>query len=280
MATITTDEIASVSLKDADRDPDAFARKLGRSFEEYGFAIIAGHGIPDALIRQAEDKAKALFALPEEVKRNYHIAGRRRRARLHAVRDRDRQGRQGTRPQGILARRPRPAAGPPVPRSHARQRLAGRGAGLQGHVPELYRRVRQRGPKHSRGDRPLSSRSTPDYFVDTVRDGNSVLRLLHYPPIAGDPAATSAPARTRTSTRSPCCSAPRKAGCELLDRDGHWLPVTPKPGELVVNIGDMLQRLTNKCCARPRTEWSTRRPSAAAIRATRCPSSSTSARIS
>ena len=58
MATISADNIASVSLKDADRDPEGFAQKLGRSFEEYGFAIIADHGILDDLIHRAEDKAK------------------------------------------------------------------------------------------------------------------------------------------------------------------------------------------------------------------------------
>ena len=57
MATITDDHIASVSLKDADRDPAAFAEKLGRSFEDYGFAIIADHGIPDELIHRAEEKS-------------------------------------------------------------------------------------------------------------------------------------------------------------------------------------------------------------------------------
>ena len=75
MATISADNIASVSLKDADRDPDGFAEKLGRSFEEYGFAIIADHGIPDELIHRAEDKAKQFFALPDETKRSYHIEG-------------------------------------------------------------------------------------------------------------------------------------------------------------------------------------------------------------
>ncbi|HKX92173.1 MAG TPA: 2-oxoglutarate and iron-dependent oxygenase domain-containing protein, partial [Sphingomicrobium sp.] len=75
MATITDDHIASVSLKDADRDPDAFAQKLGHSFEEYGFAIIADHGIPDQLIHRAEEKSRAFFALPEDVKRTYHIPG-------------------------------------------------------------------------------------------------------------------------------------------------------------------------------------------------------------
>ena len=58
MATITADQIASVSLKDADLNPEGFAQKLGKSFEDYGFAIIADHGIPDELIHRAEDKAK------------------------------------------------------------------------------------------------------------------------------------------------------------------------------------------------------------------------------
>jgi len=75
MTTMTADHIASVSLKEADRDPDAFAQKLGRSFEEYGFAIIADHGIPDELIHRAEEKSKQFFALPEETKRKYLIEG-------------------------------------------------------------------------------------------------------------------------------------------------------------------------------------------------------------
>src|SRR6266487_6202745 len=75
MATVSDDHIASVSLKDTDRDSDAFAQQLGRSFEEYGFAIISDHGIPDELIQRAEEKAKAFFALPEEAKRKYHIPG-------------------------------------------------------------------------------------------------------------------------------------------------------------------------------------------------------------
>jgi isopenicillin N synthase-like dioxygenase len=57
MSTITADHIASVSLTEADRDPQGFSGKLGRSFEEYGFAIIADHGIPQELIDDAEAKA-------------------------------------------------------------------------------------------------------------------------------------------------------------------------------------------------------------------------------
>jgi isopenicillin N synthase-like dioxygenase len=77
-----------------------------------------------------------------------------------------------------------------------------------------------------------------------VRDGNSVLRLLHYPPIPGDGPNVRAGAHEDINTITLLLGA-EEAGLQLLDRDGNWLPVTPKPGELAVNIGDMLQRLTN-----------------------------------
>ncbi|HEU4499997.1 MAG TPA: 2-oxoglutarate and iron-dependent oxygenase domain-containing protein, partial [Sphingomicrobium sp.] len=72
---ITSDNIASVSLKDADKDPEGFAQELGNSFVEYGFAIVRDHGIPEDLIHRAEEKAKLFFALPEEVKNKYYIEG-------------------------------------------------------------------------------------------------------------------------------------------------------------------------------------------------------------
>ena len=72
---LTTDHIASVSLADADKDPEAFAQELGRSFVDYGFAVIRDHGIPQELIDRAEQKSKQFFALPEDVKRKYCVEG-------------------------------------------------------------------------------------------------------------------------------------------------------------------------------------------------------------
>jgi isopenicillin N synthase-like dioxygenase len=103
-----------------------------------------------------------------------------------------------------------------------------------------------------------------DYFVDTVRDGNSVMRLLHYPPIQGEPGShVRAGAHEDINTITLLLGA-EEGGLELLTRDGRWLPVSPKPGELVVNIGDMLQRLTNgmlrstshRVVNPPRERWS------------------------
>ena len=243
MATIT-DEIASVSLKDADRDTDGFAQKLGHSFEEYGFAIIADHGIPDELIHRAEEKAKAFFALPDEVKRKYHIPGG--------------GGARGYTPFGIETAKGATAFDLKE-FWHVGRDLA-EGHKFRDHMPdnvwpsevpgfkdtfqELFAAFDRTGLKILKAIARVL-KIDEDYFIDTVRDGNSVMRLLHYPPIQSEPGSNvRAGAHEDINTITLLLGA-EEAGLELLTRDGRWIPVAPKPGELVVNIGDMLQRLTN-----------------------------------
>ena len=85
----------------------------------------------------------------------------------------------------------------------------------------------------------------PDYFDATVENGNSILRMLHYPPQDANVGShIRAGAHEDINTITLLLGA-EEAGLELLTRDGRWIPVSPKPGEVVVNIGDMLQRLTN-----------------------------------
>src|SRR5262249_21856495 len=84
----------------------------------------------------------------------------------------------------------------------------------------------------------------PDFFVDKVAMGNSILRLLHYPPLAPGTAGMRAAPHEDINVITLLLGA-EEAGLELLTRDGQWLPVDPPPGAVVVNIGDMLQRLTN-----------------------------------
>jgi isopenicillin N synthase-like dioxygenase len=239
-----TRPIASVSLDDADRDPDRFSQELGRSFEEYGFAIIADHGIPNELIHRAEEKAKAFFALPDQVKRGYHLAGG--------------GGARGYTPFGIETAKGQKAhdlkefwhVGRELPPGHP----------FRGPMPdnvwpeeiesfrdtflELFDTFDRTGLKILKAiARYLAI--DEDYFVDTVRDGNSVLRLLHYPPIEGEPGShVRAGAHEDINTITLLLGA-EEAGLELLTTEGRWIPVSPRPGELVVNIGDMLQRLTN-----------------------------------
>src|SRR5918998_800260 len=245
MATLSEPRpIASVSLTESDSNPEAFAEELGRSFEEYGFAIIADNGIPDELIRRADEKAKAFFALPEEVKRKYHVPGG--------------GGARGYTPFGIETAKGAKAhdlkefwhVGRELPPGHPFRNHMGDNVwpeevpGFKDTFLELYDTFDRTGLKILKAIARFL-RIDEDYFIDTVRDGNSVMRLLHYPPIEGEPGSNvRAGAHEDINTITLLLGA-EEAGLELQTRDGRWLPICPKPGELVVNIGDMLQRLTN-----------------------------------
>jgi isopenicillin N synthase-like dioxygenase len=105
----------------------------------------------------------------------------------------------------------------------------------------------------------------PDAFDAALKDGNSVLRLLHYPPVPKDAGGIRAGAHEDINAITLLLGA-EEAGLEVLERraekwpsgfrdtrrdqendqrNGTWLPVNPPPGSLVVNIGDMLQRHCN-----------------------------------
>ena len=242
--TITSDTVATVSLADYERDPAEFAKQLGDSFVTYGFAIVRDHGIPQALIDDAEAKAKAFFALPEATKRRYKIEGS--------------GGARGYTPFGIETAKGATAhdlkefwhVGRDLPPGHPfRDHMPdnvwpAEVPGFKDTFQRLYAAFEQTGAKL------LSAIATflgidREFLLDSVRDGNSVMRLLHYPPVdkpTGEHIRAGAHEDINTIT---LLLGAEEAGLQLQTKDGRWLDVSPKPGELVINIGDMLQRLTN-----------------------------------
>jgi len=235
--------VASVSLADFERDRDGFAQKLGASFARYGFAVVADHGIPADLIARAEAAAKALFALPEATKRDYHVAGT--------------GGARGYTPFGIETAKDATAVdlkefwhvGRELPAEHRYADVMAANIWPQQLVDFRDAMLDIYAAFEATGARLLEAIArylglAPDFFVDPVADGNSVLRLLHYPPVTHDGPSIRAGAHEDINTITLLLGA-EEAGLEILDRDGQWLSVTPGEGELAVNVGDMLQRLTN-----------------------------------
>ncbi|WP_120717269.1 isopenicillin N synthase family dioxygenase [Tsuneonella amylolytica] len=235
-------EIASVSIA---RPLEEVADELGRSFREYGFAVIRDHGIPQDLIARAEALSKEFFALPDEVKKGYKIEGgggargytpfgveRAKDAEVHDLKEFWHVGRELP-------------AGHPLSEYMADNVWPDEVEGFRETFSELYAAF------ETAGGRVLEAIALhlglpQDWFAATVEDGNSVMRLLHYPPLDGPRAegAIRAAAHGDINTITLLLGA-EEAGLELLTADGEWKAVDTPDGALVVNIGDMLDRLTN-----------------------------------
>jgi len=235
-------DIASVSLS---RPLADIADELGRSFAEFGFGIVRDHGIPADLIARAEDLSKQFFALPDEVKRAYKIEGgggargytpfgteKAKDAKVHDLKGFWHVGRDL-------------AAGHPMAEYMAPNVWPSQVAGFEETFTALYAAFEQAGDTILRAI-ALHLGLAEDFFVATVEDGNSVMRLLHYPPLESADAegAIRAAAHGDINTITLLLGA-EEAGLELLTQQGEWLAIDPPEGALVVNIGDMLDRLTN-----------------------------------
>jgi isopenicillin N synthase-like dioxygenase len=242
MADLHTRSIEPLSLARQATDPEGFARNFGGSFERYGFAVVVDHGIDAALIDSAWATTKALFAQPTEPKMRYRAV---------------RGGARGYTPFGIEIAKDASEndlkefwhVGRELP--PGRRYSNSMPPNIWPEEPADFRAVFLElfAAFDAVGARLLSGIARylglkPDWFVEPVRDGNSVLRLLHYPPVSPEAPGVRAGAHEDINLITLLLGA-EEAGLELLDRDGQWLAIDPPPGALVVNVGDMLQRLTN-----------------------------------
>ena len=235
------DTLPVLSLADA---PDTLARNLGDSFRTFGFAMVKNHGLDPALVARAWDLTAQFFALPEAEKRGYLIPGQggargytafgteiAKGAKAHDLKEFWHVGRDLP-------------AGHPLSDSMPPNVWPTRPEGFRETFETLYADLDRVGATI------LSQIAVwlgldERWFDPAIDDGNSVLRLLHYPPVPkAEGGAIRAGAHEDINLITLLLGA-EEAGLELLTKDGKWLAVDPPEGALVVNIGDMLQRLTN-----------------------------------
>lgn len=234
-------EIASVSLAQPLAD---IADELGRSFSEFGFAVVRDHGIPQELIDRAEATSKAFFALPEETKRAYAIEGG------GGARGYTPFGTEKAKDADIFDLKEFWHVGRSLPEGHELAEFMAPNVwpneveGFKQTFSELYAAFEATGLKVLEAI-ALHLNLEQDFFAATVKDGNSVMRLLHYPPLGDDApeGAIRAAAHGDINTITLLLGA-EEAGLELLTKAGTWHPVKAQEGSLVINVGDMLHRLT------------------------------------
>lgn len=233
---MTDAPLTPISLTLVDADLPAAAAALGDAFASTGFALVSDHGIPEMLLSRAMGAAKALFALPPAAKAAYVQAEGFQR---------------GYTPFGREIARDGPAPDLKEFWHIGRENVPGLPANVwPGEWPlfrpvmlELFAALDHVGQRLLRAIAVHLGQS-PDFFEDATKDGNSVLRLLHYPPLQGSEGPAIRAAAHEDINVITLLLGAEEAGLQLLDRNGTWQAITAPPGTLVCNIGDMLQRLT------------------------------------
>lgn len=237
------DAIPTLDARDA--ESDRFAHDIAEAYAEYGFVIIRNHGIDERLIDRCLACFRKFFALPVAEKLRYKIpngGGARgytafgvetaKDSKHHDLKEFWHVGRE------LPPGHPYNAIMAPNVWVDSIPGFRDAALGLYDSFDALGRRLLS----------PIarSVNLPPNYFDDKVNLGNSVLRVIHYPPMPPEPTASVRAGAHEDINVITLLLGAEEPGLEVLSKRGEWLAVNPPPGSLVCNVGDMLQRLTNK----------------------------------
>ncbi|HEX2682387.1 MAG TPA: 2-oxoglutarate and iron-dependent oxygenase domain-containing protein [Ferruginibacter sp.] len=239
--------IPSVDLNDfLSGDPAkkaAFVQSLGKAYEEIGFVAVKNHGIPDELIADLYRYVQQFFSLPLEQKKNYEIKG------LAGQRGYTSFGKEHAKGSEAPDLKEFFQYGQ-VARDNFKDEVYPENV-LVKEIPhfddtiaEAYRAFERSGTALLQAI-ALYLGLDEHYFDRYVFNGNSILRAIHYPPITTEPASAIRAEQHEDINLITLLVGASADGLEILSKQEEWVPVTSLPEQIVVNVGDMLQRLTN-----------------------------------
>ncbi len=239
-----------------------FVAELGKAFHEIGFVGVVNHGVPKQLIEDFYHASRNFFALPTEVKRQYEIpgmAGQRgytsfgkehaKQSRVADLKEFFQIGQEVTDDDPVKNQYPKNVQVAEVPEFL--------GLGIR-----LYQAFEHSGAELLRAI-AIHLDLGENYFDNAIHNGNSILRAIHYPPITQEPASAIRAEQHEDINLITLLVGASAGGLQVLNKQGEWLDIMPEEDEIVINVGDMLQRLTNdylkstthRVVNPPREEW-------------------------
>ncbi len=218
--------------------PEAFVRSFGEALEGIGFATITGHDIPFDFIVRTYKAARRLFQLSDARLMKYERfeIGRQRGFtpfRTEQAKDGDKKD----------LKRFWHIGDPKCPEFGENV--------WPDEVPEFGRLMRPMYNRLSRLSRRLLRTLDsylgyiPDTLPSMVKDGNTLMRVLHYPAIEDGWEGMRADEHEDINLIT-LLVAGTASGLQVKTRDGIWVSVNEAPNSIVVNVGDMLQMLTKR----------------------------------
>ena len=250
MSNILYDEIPAIDLSDFTSNDSIrkqnFVQTLGAAFNNIGFVAVKNYGLSNELTANLYQSVEQFFDLPQAVKSNYEIKD------LGGQRGYTAKGKEHAKGRNIGDLKEFYHVGQDIDRntnsSYPPNVFPQEVPQFAYATLETYRILETAGIKILRAI-ALYLELDEFYFDDKVKFGNSILRAIHYFAIDNPQdvpeGAVRAAAHGDINLITLLMGASAE-GLQILRRDGEWIPVTALPNQIVVNVGDMLERLTNK----------------------------------
>ena len=243
MPTIPVVDLEDFTSGDSVRK-EMFVQQLGKAYEDVGFVAVKNHGIPKELIDDLYKQVQEFFSLPLEQKRKYEISG------LAGQRGYTSFGKEHAKGSDAPDLKEFFQYGQTVPEDHPLKPEYPDNVKVKevpGFDETIYKAYRafERSGKTLLQAIALYLGLDEHYFDENVEEGNSIVRSIHYPPIVIEPKSAIRAEQHEDINLITLLVGASAGGLEILTKQNEWVGVTSLPEQIVVNVGDMLQRLTN-----------------------------------
>ena len=262
--------IPSVNLADfLSEDPQRkqkFVNEIGKAYEEIGFVALKNHFLSDELVDELYKEVKSFFALPLETKKKYEIEGLAGQRGYISFGKEHAKGKKEGDLKEFWHFGQEPSEDADLTEEYPENVQVEELKDFNHTGMEAYRMLEKTGIYVLRA-LALYIGLDEHYFDHWASNGNSILRPIHYPPITEEPkGAVRAGAHGDINLITLLMGA-STGGLQVLRKDGEWIDAIPQEDELVINVGDMLERLTNnklrstihRVVNPPKEQWGTPR---------------------
>ncbi|MDB5247220.1 MAG: isopenicillin synthase family oxygenase [Segetibacter sp.] len=222
----------------------AFVQKLGKAYEEVGFVAVKNHGVPGELISNIYEHVQEFFSLPLEKKLQYEIPGLAGQRGYTSFGREHAKGSEAPDLKEFFQYGQNVEDNDQIKEEYPENVKVEEVAGFNDTLYQAYKNFQKSGTSMLQAI-ALYLGLDEHFFDHYVHNGNSILRCIHYPPITHEPKSAIRAEQHEDINLITLLVGASADGLEILTKQNEWVAVTSLPEQIVVNVGDMLQRLTN-----------------------------------
>ena len=244
----------------------AFVDEIGNAFEQVGFVAVTNHGVPSSLISDLYKYVQQFFSLSIEDKLKYEIPGLAGQRGYTSFGREHAKGSDAPDLKEFFQYGQTVEDNDPIKSEYPDNVKVSEIQGFDKTLFSVYKSFEKSGSLLLQAISIYLGLSE-DFFNNYIYNGNSILRCIHYPPIQQEPKSAIRAEQHEDINLITLLVGASAQGLQILSKSNEWLDVTSLPDQIVVNVGDMLQRLTNnklkstthRVVNPPREMWNTSR---------------------